>query len=104
MLVVLYKCLMHLLMNKWAVFHLVDILFSKIVEAELRGEVRNKAGYTIIEPPPAERQGQLSSDIAITYGRTHLRTDLPTKRHILFIFYRDAQHVQVLTPIVLRLT
>ena len=31
MLVVLYKCLMHLLMNKWAVFHLVDILFSKIV-------------------------------------------------------------------------
>ena len=33
-----YKCLMHLLMNYWAVFQLVDILFSKIV--------MNKAGYT----------------------------------------------------------
>ena len=29
---------MYLLMNKWAVFHLVDILFSKIVESDLGSE------------------------------------------------------------------
>ena len=39
MLVIFYNFLMYLLMNKWTVFYLVDILFSKIVPRSLLASI-----------------------------------------------------------------